>query len=188
MTIGVIVTVYNLEKFVEQAIDSVLRQSVKPSKLVIVNDASKDRSLEIISRYSDSAFIINNEHNQGVLPSIISAIKLLNTDLIAFLDGDDVWKTNKLEEVIKSFSQDNDAMLVTHSYEWINASGEVLHTIDETHQESQRIVRDGKSIQARDLLVKNSILSYKGVWLGSAFCIRRGHLDIEEFENWSTNL
>jgi glycosyltransferase involved in cell wall biosynthesis len=189
MNIGVIITVYNLEKFVEDAIDSVLTQTRTPSRIIVVNDGSTDCSLEKIHRYGDKVVVVNNTSNRGVLPSIITALKMLDTTLVAFLDGDDVWRNNKLEEISVLFEKYPDAMMVTHSYEWINGIGKNVDTTDETQKNLQRVVSESKGdLIKRDILLKNSILSYKGVWLGSAFCIKKNLLDLEAFEAWSVKL
>lgn len=188
MTVGVIITVYNLEHFVARAIESVLAQSHPPNRVVVINDGSTDGSLEVIQRYSDIT-VIDNTNNRGVLPSIIEGLRVLDTDIVAFLDGDDVWHRDKLRRVREEFGLYPDAMMVTHSYRWIDAMGEPLGVQDETHGNLARIVKVcGGDKKKMDAMLKKSVLSYAGVWLGSAFAIRRSALDLEAFAYWSESI
>lgn len=188
MKVTVIITVFNLEKYVEAAIESVLTQTRRPDEIIVVNDGSSDRSLERLNPYAGRITVINNNENEGVLPSMIKALECATTDIISFLDGDDVWHPQKLETVVREFDS-GDVMMVTHSYRWIDAVGHELAVQDETHKNLNRIVHQAGSDQsAADRLLKNSILTYKGVWLGSAFVIRRACLQLQRFKEWSEKL
>lgn len=188
MTVGVIITVFNLEVYVAEAIESVLNQSRKADKILVINDGSSDGSAAVISRFANQIEIIDNVTNMGVLPSMISGIKLLNTDIIAFLDGDDRWDINKIKSIIDIYQSDESCMLVTHSYRRMNANGQIDAVLDKTLLNLERIEGLRASIPELDQELKNSILSYKGVWLGSAFSIRRKYLNVNEFESWSLGI
>ncbi|HEU5292738.1 MAG TPA: glycosyltransferase [Cyclobacteriaceae bacterium] len=188
MTVGVIITVFNLEKYVAEAIESVLAQSFLPHRIIVVNDDSADNSKNVIELFKDRVELLNNEQNQGVLPSIISAMKKLDTDIFAFLDGDDRWHPDKLKFVMQAFERDEQAMLVTHSYRRMNAAGDIDPGKDKTLRNLERIENLKGTREQIDRDLKNSILSYKGVWLGSAFAIRKNCLDQTKFEQWSTNI
>ncbi len=188
MTIGVVITVFNLEKYVAEAIESVLAQSRQPDKIIVVDDGSKDNSKAIIELFKDRVELLENVQNQGVLPSIISAMKKLDTDIIAFLDGDDRWHRDKLKETAEVFERDQRAMLVTHSYNRMNARGEIQDVMDKTLRNLNRIENLNATSELTDAELKNSILSYKGVWLGSAFVIRKKFIDHAKFEDWSMKL
>lgn len=188
MTIAVVITVFNLEKYIAEAIESVLVQTLQPNRIIVVNDGSTDNSKAVIERYKDRIELLNNPQNQGVLPSIISAMKKLDTDIIAFLDGDDRWHCDKLKKIAEVFERDERTMLVTHSYHRMNAMGEIQPMMDKTLRNLNRIENLNISSEQADTELKNSILSYKGVWLGSAFVIRKKFLDLAKFEDWSLQL
>ncbi len=189
MTIGVIITVYNLEAYVAQAILSALKQSRKAEQIIVVNDASEDRSLDIIKKFTNGITVISHDINQGVLPSVIEAIKLINTDVIALLDGDDFWDQEKLKEIEKLFELDSNIMMVLHNYHRVNAQGENLPGTDTTQINLDRIVHTWQlGRQSLDHLLKESILSYLGVWLGSALSFRKSALNLPKFEAWSKSL
>jgi glycosyltransferase involved in cell wall biosynthesis len=184
MTVGVIITVYNLENYVADAIRSALSQSLKPERIVVINDGSSDNSLQVIRQF-ENVEIINNEQNSGVLPSIIEGIRILDTDIIALLDGDDVWAESKLAEIHATF-QEADSMMVLHNYKRIDATGNPLPGMDVTQKNLMRI--EQQSIADRDEFIKESILSYRGVWLGSALSFRKSFLNVDSFEEWSLKI
>lgn len=188
MTTSVIITVYNLEAFAGLAIESVLQQTKKADEVIVVDDGSTDNSAAVIERYKDQVRLVRMEKNSGVLPAFLTGIKAASGDILCFLDGDDIWMPEKMEKVISAFEQNRDVMMVTHIHQWIDKEGNVTGEVDETHRNVQRIVSLAKDAAHLDALIKNSILCYKGVWLGSAFCIRRSDLDLEAFEQWVNSL
>lgn len=190
MKVGVIITVYNLELYVDKAIRSALNQSCRADKIVVIDDGSKDNSLSIISEFENSVIVLRNLENLGVLPSTIRCLRILeDMDIVLFLDGDDEWHPHKLDKVKRVFQTRPEIMMVTHNYEWIDRKGTRLKVQDQTHKNLARISNLAKGdSQKLDTLLKNSILGYKGVWLGSAFSIRLNLLALDEFERWSLSL
>ena len=94
--LGVIIPVYNGEKFLKESVYSVLSQECKDLIVVIINDGSKDNSLAIAEQiaYEDNRVFILNQENQGVSVARNNGIEFLlkkNVEYIAFLDADDVW-------------------------------------------------------------------------------------------------
>lgn len=95
--ISVIMPNYNGEKYLAEAISSVLAQSYKNLELIIVDDCSSDKSLEVARSFSDERVkVFRNEKNCGAAVSRNAAIKKASGKWLAFLDGDDIWNENKL--------------------------------------------------------------------------------------------
>lgn len=104
MKISVVMSVYNGEKYLAEAIDSILAQTYKDFEFIIVNDCSKDNSLEIIKKYSDSRIVlINNEKNLGLTKSLNLAIEKAQGDYIARMDADDISLPNRFEIQMEEF-------------------------------------------------------------------------------------
>ena len=101
--ISVILPVYNGEETVEASVSSVLAQTYRNIELIIVDDASVDKTPGIISLLAekDSRIkIITNNTNLGRLRSRIKAVEEAKGEWIAFLDGDDLWLPEKLDKQI----------------------------------------------------------------------------------------
>lgn len=129
--ISVILPVYNGEKTVEASVSSVLGQTYGNIELIIVDDASKDRTAEIIRKFAEQdgrVKIITNSANKGRLLSRIKAVENANGEWIAFIDADDLWKSEKLEKQLALRDSSGCDLIYTASafidengnkYEWI---------------------------------------------------------------------
>lgn len=101
MMFSVVIPLYNKEVSIKDTIYSVLNQSYQNFEIIVVNDGSTDNSLNIVSSISDSRIRIVNKKNGGVSSARNLGIREAFFDWIAFLDGDDIWETFHLEEIVK---------------------------------------------------------------------------------------
>lgn len=98
LPISVVMSVYNQEKYIREAISSVLNQTFEDFELIIIDDKSTDRTLSIIESISDKRIkIISNTYNKGLTCSLNIAIETAKGKYIARLDGDDRMRRNRLE-------------------------------------------------------------------------------------------
>lgn len=189
MIISTIITVYNLEKYIEEAIESVFSQTRLPDEVIVIDDCSTDNSAKILQKYADKITYIKMPENSGVLMAFIRGIEVAKGDILTFLDGDDIWYPTKVEEVEKAFLENEDRILVTHDYECIDDEGlKRSYMTDPTHFNMTGIAKRARDLDEMDKLLRNSMLSYKGVWLGSAFSLRRKYLDLNSFKKLMTEL
>lgn len=93
--ISVVIPVYNSERFVAEAIDSVMNQTLKPRQVILIDDGSTDGSAAIMKSYSDATY--HYKQNGGLCSALNAGLKLVDGDYIAFLDSDDYWELDKLE-------------------------------------------------------------------------------------------
>src|SRR5512135_2005660 len=93
--VSIILPVYNGERYVSQAIESVLSQTYVPTELIVVDDGSIDNSASIARSYKEVHFI--RQSNQGVAVARNSGIAAARGTIIAFIDQDDLWTPNKLD-------------------------------------------------------------------------------------------
>jgi glycosyltransferase involved in cell wall biosynthesis len=113
--VSVIMPVYNGERFIVSAIESVLAQTYKNFEIVIVNDGSTDNSLDKLSPYLQLPFVHYIEQvNGGVAASRNTAIRKATGELIAFLDQDDLWLPRKLESQV-DFMRAHPAVPMVHA-------------------------------------------------------------------------
>lgn len=83
-------SVYNAEKYLCEAIDSILNQTFKEFEFVIINDGSTDRSLEIIQSYDDDRVVLIDQKNTGLAKTLNNGIAIAKADYIARMDADDI--------------------------------------------------------------------------------------------------
>ncbi|MBB6454510.1 glycosyltransferase involved in cell wall biosynthesis [Salirhabdus euzebyi] len=127
MMISVCMATYNGEKFVIQQLESVLKQLNDTDEIIVVDDGSKDRTVELIKRNFGERVKVNlNENNLGVIKSFEKAIKMAKGEYIFLCDQDDVWEEVKVSKILEAFKNEN-AMLVTHDALVVDASFEVIH-------------------------------------------------------------
>jgi len=99
---SIIIPCYNAEKYIEETIQSVINQTYQDWELIIIDDGSKDSSRQIISTYLDDKRIsYQYQENSGVSIARNNGITKANGKYITFLDADDVWFSNNLEEKIR---------------------------------------------------------------------------------------
>lgn len=112
--ISVVIPMYNSERTIVRAIESVLNQTKNDlvREIIVVNDGSNDKSKQVTISFFQEAqlkykcidFILINQENAGVSTARNNGVKKATSDWIAFLDSDDAWKNNKLEEDFKIIS------------------------------------------------------------------------------------
>lgn len=98
--VSVVIPVYNAERFLVQAVDSVLGQTYRNIEIILVDDCSQDESRQIMKEYVDKdqrVRLIFNDINQGVAQTRNNGIRAAIGEYIALLDSDDVWELDKLE-------------------------------------------------------------------------------------------
>lgn len=97
---SIIMPAYNVEKFIGSAIKCVLNQTYQNFELIIVDDGSIDKTSEIIATFSDNRIKIIKQENQGLGRARNVGIENAKNNYIAFLDSDDLWAPQKLENVL----------------------------------------------------------------------------------------
>ena len=127
--VSVIMSVYNGEKYLKEAINSILNQTFKDYEFIIVNDASTDKSIKILEEYAkkdNRIGLIHNEKNIGLTRSLNKAIKSANGAYIARQDADDISLPPRLEEEV-NFLDKHPTVGLVGSYAWmIDEKGKIL--------------------------------------------------------------
>lgn len=121
--VSIVMPAYNAEKYIGEAIESVLNQTYSNYELIIVDDASKDQTANIVKKLvvkTDNIRFYQNEKNKGVSYTRNFAISKAYGDWIAFLDSDDKWHKEKLEKQIRFLHKEINAKLVFTGSAFIN--------------------------------------------------------------------
>ncbi len=128
--VSIVVPVYNAEKYIEKTIQMVKEQTYTEWELLLVDDCSKDSSVEKIKPFlSDRIHLIRQEVNGGAAQARNTGIDYMKGRYLAFLDADDVWKKEKLEKEL-AFMKEKDCAFCFTSYEFgdeeANGTGKIV--------------------------------------------------------------
>jgi len=122
--VSVLMPVYNGERFLREAIDSILHQTYRDFELLILNDGSTDASLTIINSYTDPRIrLIDNEQNRGLTATLNRGLEEASSDLIARQDADDLSSPNRLAKQVEFFKHHPDVALLGTQARFIDERG-----------------------------------------------------------------
>ncbi|RYF87438.1 MAG: glycosyltransferase [Chitinophagaceae bacterium] len=184
MTVSVIITAYNLEKYVSEAIQSVINQTRKADEIIVVDDCSTDSTAAIIDTFGNQVKYLKMPQNSGGLSTTFYGLRNAQGDILMFLDADDYWMPEKIESVVPLFEKFPQMGVVSHNYIRVNGVGKQLNVIDDTQENIEKILAAFHTPEEQSEAFKESILAKKGFWGGSAYSLRRSLVDIDKFEHW----
>jgi glycosyltransferase involved in cell wall biosynthesis len=151
MMVSILLPAYNIDKFLKEAIDSVLNQTYKDFELILIDDGSTDNTLNIMQEYAnkDNRIIIDSHENMGMGESLNRALKIAKGDLIIRMDADDIMLPQRIEMQVE-FMQNNPNISVSSCLAYyINENGKIigktfsdLKTIDD----SKRYLKENEPI------------------------------------------
>lgn len=122
MLVSVVIPSYNHGAYIMSAVDSVLGQSFKKLELIVVDDGSKDNSVELLRQVRDPRFILHAQDNQGAHAAINRGLSLCQGDYIAILNSDDVFHRDRISECLAAMDSAG-ADLASTWIEVIDADG-----------------------------------------------------------------
>ena len=124
--VSVIIPAYNgVTRYLDQAIESVLKQTYADREVIVVDDASTDDTEQLVGRYPGVGYI-RKAQNEGQAAARNKGHKCQRNLFLAFLDQDDFWKPTFLEETLPLLVSDPDAAVIHCDGYQVNASGEIL--------------------------------------------------------------
>lgn len=124
--ISVVIPAYNAEKTIQETIQSVLNQTFQNFEIVIVNDGSTDRTLEIIQSIPDPRIKVFSYSNSGKSMTRNRGIELSQGEYLAFLDADDLWTSDKLEQQWQALQDYSEASVAYSWTHFIDKNGTAL--------------------------------------------------------------
>ncbi len=129
--VSVVIPCYDREKYIEAAIDSVLAQEYHPLEIIIVDDGSRDSSIEIIERFGSAVTLIRQE-NAGAAAARNTGVRNSLGTFLSFLDSDDLWTDDKLAKQLDVMTRQPEIDLAfAHAEEFISPelADDVANTI-----------------------------------------------------------
>jgi glycosyltransferase involved in cell wall biosynthesis len=135
MKISVIITAYNHERFIQTALKSALTQTRPADEVIVIDDASTDRTASVIATTLQSypkepVSFIRNEANLGVTGSVAKAVAAVSGDVIVFMSGDDVSEPGRLGRCLAHFESHPAAMAIITNAHVIDESSNRIGLLD----------------------------------------------------------
>ena len=126
--ISVLIPVYNSEEYLARSLDCILAQTYKNLEIVLVNDGSTDRSLEICRYYQkqDDRIVVFDKCNQGAAETRDFALEHAKGDIIAWMDNDDIVHPDFIYKMYRAMDENNSDMVVCN-YEYTDERGKRLN-------------------------------------------------------------
>lgn len=122
--ISVLMSVYNAETFLREAIDSVLSQTFTDFEFLIYEDCSTDGSLEIIQSYSDSRIkLVKNESNRGLTWNLYDGMNTASGDYVARMDADDICMPERFQKQVAFLDSNKDISIVGSAVVFFDDNG-----------------------------------------------------------------
>jgi glycosyltransferase involved in cell wall biosynthesis len=180
-SISVIMSVYNGERYLKEAIESILNQTFTDFEFIIVNDKSTDNSAKIISGFNDPRIVvIENSENIGLTKSLNKALKVARGEYIARMDCDDISLPKRFEIQKKFMDENMNIVLLGGKTIIINNEG--------TETGKKDVIQNPLELKFR-LLISNQI-SHSTVMFRTAIVIELGGYNeeyryVQDYELWS---
>jgi glycosyltransferase involved in cell wall biosynthesis len=151
--ISVVMTVYNGDEFIREAIESVLKQTHKNFEFIIIDDGSTDNSAGIIQEYmrTDERIKLFQQKNAGLPIALNKGIELASSDIIARMDADDIMLPHRLEKQLAYFLAHPEATVVSCCSYHINSQGKKIgkggtYSHLQTVEQCKKIIEKGEII------------------------------------------
>ena len=126
--VSVIIPVYNVEKYLNECLDSVINQTLKDIEIICVDDGSSDKSLEILKSYQEKdnriKILIQQNKHSGVARN--NGLKIAKGEYLSFLDSDDIFELDMLENMYNKAKEDDSDTVVCNFYIYDNDTKESI--------------------------------------------------------------
>jgi glycosyltransferase involved in cell wall biosynthesis len=155
--ITVLMPVYNCELYIREAVDSILNQTFTDFEFLIIDDASTDKTAEIIKTYTDSRIkLIEKPSNTGYTNSLNYGLKIAKGEYIARMDGDDISLPERFEKQVAFLERSSDIVLCGSWYSKIG-SGDVIK-VPENHDAIKLALLRGNCMAHPSVMMRKQIL------------------------------
>lgn len=124
--LSVVLSTYNDEKYIAESIQSILDQTYPYFEFIIVNDGSKDGTLDIIKSFQDNRIVLIDKPNTGLIDSLNTGVNVAKYDWIARMDGDDIAEPDRFEMEVRAIKER--VAVISSQCTIINSVGEVTGT------------------------------------------------------------
>ena len=123
--VSIIVPVYNVEKYLERCLDSLVKQTYKNLEIILIDDGSTDKSMSLLKKYGDcdKRIKIFNQTNKGAAIARNYGLSIANGDYVIFLDSDDFFEKDLIEISLKEAEKYNSDIVIFRAESFDNLTG-----------------------------------------------------------------
>jgi glycosyltransferase involved in cell wall biosynthesis len=162
--VTVLLPVYNAEKYLKESLNSILNQTYQNIEILLINDASTDRTEELIKNYTDSRIrVIHNETNIGLAATLNKGISLANGKYIARMDADDISYRERLERQVKYLEENPSVGVLGTSIKYFGQS-KFLNKFPECHESCKTHLLFNVCCGHPTVIYRKSIFASKPRW------------------------
>lgn len=174
INISVAMATYNGEKYIRQQLRSILNQSMMVDEIIVVDDNSDDRTIEIIDEFNCPQIrIYKNSKNLGYVENFYRAMSLTHGKYVFLADQDDIWEKEKVELTLAELQKSNKNMAVCTGFSLIDQNENPITDI-EHYQVNDFVLQKHKDIE--NLTLKR--LVFGNVVQGCTYCVRRDVVNV----------
>lgn len=128
--VSVVMPVYNSEKYIDEAVNSILNQTFSNFELIIVNDSSTDSSWEKVLKYQDPRIVLlQNEKNVGFIRSYYKGLSAARGQFVAHMDSDDISFLDRLQVQLEYLESHREVSVVGTRIQYIDENGSISNKI-----------------------------------------------------------
>lgn len=168
--ISVVTPCYNCEKYLSDTLSSVFEQTILPDEIVLVDDGSSDGTVDLIEKliaeHPEVCIRLVKQKNNGPGAARNAGIKAAKGDWIAFLDSDDIWKKRKIERVLETLTENQEAIMIANDicevYEDGRRNEVYLHTYYNPKESAFVQLYHGCFLSTSSVCVKKEVLEKVG--------------------------
>jgi glycosyltransferase involved in cell wall biosynthesis len=167
--ISCVVPTFNGERYLAEALDSILAQTYRPLDIIVADDGSKDRSIDVVAQYGGNVRFVSQE-TAGPAATRNLGLSAASGDFIAFLDADDLWHPEKLTRQMARFHARSELDLcITHAQMFWTED----MAMEETYYRDQPRTKPLPGYATTTLLARRNIFNQVGcfnteLWFGDA--------------------
>ena len=181
--VSVIIPLYNHEKYIKEAVESVLNQTFQEFELIIINDGSTDDSEIIVDSIKDDRINYYSQQNAGAHNTINRGIELSSGEFISILNSDDIYEKSRLEECLSVIDGNTSISAVFSCLEWIDGKGAHIRYLKGVKDICEKSSEETSFISENNLfldLLSGNFLSTTS----NLFCRKNVFDEIEPFRNF----
>lgn len=177
--LSVVMSVYNGERYLAEALDSILNQTFKDFELIVIDDGSTDKTPKVLKSYNDHRLRITTQQNMGLVKSLNRGCSLAQAKLIARHDADDKSLPDRFAKQVKYLENNRQVIIVGSSMSVMDGKSKILH--------DHRVLLNDPELR-QELLVRSPFAHGSVIFRKSAFVkegpYNQGYWPAEDYALW----